>query len=203
MQTTPDLPTTVDFGNNLINYIEVRSESSWPRDEWEPADETNGFLSEPDPHLDTTAKIGDSLTDKAPERLVNITQETEKNIIAPPPTDSGYGSTSVTESKHGMSMRHTDIEQPAHGIPDQDISDTATEYSDESRSTFSKKKGFVSELANELFQNISSLNADEITQTRVSDILPELLQGFALKVGYGGKTQIHRDVMAFVHRYRR
>jgi hypothetical protein len=23
MQTTPDLPTTVDFGNNLVNYIEV------------------------------------------------------------------------------------------------------------------------------------------------------------------------------------
>ncbi len=23
MQTSPDLPTTVDFGNNLVNYIEV------------------------------------------------------------------------------------------------------------------------------------------------------------------------------------
>lgn len=28
MQTTPALPTTVDFGNNLVNYIEVRSEDS-------------------------------------------------------------------------------------------------------------------------------------------------------------------------------
>ena len=26
MQTSPDLPTTVDFGNNLVNYIEVTSE---------------------------------------------------------------------------------------------------------------------------------------------------------------------------------
>lgn len=26
MQTSPDLPTTVDFGNNLVNYIEVSSE---------------------------------------------------------------------------------------------------------------------------------------------------------------------------------
>lgn len=26
MQTSPDLPTTVDFGNNLVNYIEVSSD---------------------------------------------------------------------------------------------------------------------------------------------------------------------------------
>jgi|SRR3569833_69536 len=26
MQTSPDLPTTVDFGNNLVNYIEVTPE---------------------------------------------------------------------------------------------------------------------------------------------------------------------------------
>ncbi|KAI1433507.1 5'-AMP-activated protein kinase beta subunit, interation domain-containing protein [Xylaria sp. CBS 124048] len=28
MQTSPDLPTTVDFGNNLVNYIEVSSDTS-------------------------------------------------------------------------------------------------------------------------------------------------------------------------------
>ncbi len=28
MQTSPDLPTTVDFGNNLVNYIEVSGEET-------------------------------------------------------------------------------------------------------------------------------------------------------------------------------
>lgn len=28
MQTSPDLPTTVDFGNNLVNYIEVSPEEA-------------------------------------------------------------------------------------------------------------------------------------------------------------------------------
>lgn len=28
MQTSPDLPTTVDFGNNLVNYIEVSGEDA-------------------------------------------------------------------------------------------------------------------------------------------------------------------------------
>ena len=30
MQTSPDLPTTVDFGNNLVNYIEVSPEDALP-----------------------------------------------------------------------------------------------------------------------------------------------------------------------------
>jgi hypothetical protein len=30
MQTSPDLPTTVDFGNNLVNYIEVNPDDALP-----------------------------------------------------------------------------------------------------------------------------------------------------------------------------
>ncbi|KAH8122267.1 hypothetical protein LI328DRAFT_157702 [Trichoderma asperelloides] len=100
-------------------------------------------------------------------------------------------------------MEHTDIAQSTQEITDQEISDTATQYSDESRTTVSKKQGYIWELANELFKNISSIRADNITQARISNILPELLQAFALKVGYDAKTQMHRDVMAFVHRHRR
>ena len=31
MQTSPDLPTTVDFGNNLVNYIEVNPDDIPPK----------------------------------------------------------------------------------------------------------------------------------------------------------------------------
>lgn len=148
-------------------------------------------------------EVGKSPTDESSGNSLGMTQEVQTNIIAPPATDSGYESTSATESKFGMLMRHEDMEQPTRDIPDQDMSDTATEYSDESRSTVSKKQGFVRELANELFKAVSSLNANEMIQARVSNSLPELLQAFALKVGYGAKTQMHRDVMAFVYRHRR
>lgn len=147
--------------------------------------------------------VGKSPTDKNSGKSLDMTQEAKTNIIAPPATDSGYGSTFATESKFGMSMRHTDAEQPTQEVLDQEVSDTATEYSNESRSTLSKKQAFVRELAIELFEAISSANASEIIQARVSNILPGLLQAFALKIGYGAKTQIHRDVMAFVYRYRR
>lgn len=32
MQTSPDLPTTVDFGNNLVNYIEISGDDPKVRD---------------------------------------------------------------------------------------------------------------------------------------------------------------------------
>ncbi|KAH7166189.1 5'-AMP-activated protein kinase beta subunit, interation domain-containing protein [Dactylonectria macrodidyma] len=49
MQTSPDLPTTVDFGNNLVNYIEVNPDDalqvipppSAPKPETEPAAKTH------------------------------------------------------------------------------------------------------------------------------------------------------------------
>lgn len=174
-----------------------------PEYAWKSTNGDFSFLSEADLRPSITAKTGNSSADKASGNSFDMTQDIQANIIAPPATDSGYGSTSATESKFGMSMRHADIEQPTQEISDQDMNDTATEYSEESRSTFSKKQGFVRELANELFKAISSLNANEMIQARVSNILPELLQAFALKVGYGAKTQMHRDVMAFVYRYRR
>lgn len=148
-------------------------------------------------------EVGKSPTDESSGNSLDMTQEVQTNITAPPATDSGYGSTSAMEIKFGMSVRHTDIEQSTQEISDENMNDTATEYSDESRSTVSKKQGFVRELANELFKAVSSLNANEMIQTRVSNMLPELLQAFALKVGYGAKTQMHRDVMAFVFKYRR
>lgn len=132
-----------------------------------------------------------------------ITKETQADIIAPPPTDSAYGSASKTENKLETPMHHAGIEQLIQEVADQNISDVATDYSDESTTNFSKKQGYVWWLANELFEATSPSNADKITLARVSNILPELLQAFALKVGYGAKTHMHRHVMAFVHRYRR
>lgn len=173
-----------------------------PRVEWGPTLESISTLPETNSYVNTKTKVGDGYADKIPDKLLDMTQETPINVIAPP-TDSGYGSTYAAESKTGVSMEHTDIAQSTQEITDQEISDTATQYSDESRTTVSKKQGYIWELANELFKNISSIRADNITQARISNILPELLQAFALKVGYDAKTQMHRDVMAFVHRHRR
>jgi hypothetical protein len=40
MQTSPDLPTTVDFGNNLVNYIEVNPDDALPDETEAPGKST-------------------------------------------------------------------------------------------------------------------------------------------------------------------
>lgn len=40
MQTSPDLPTTVDFGNNLVNYIEVSPDDVLPQKQSPPTART-------------------------------------------------------------------------------------------------------------------------------------------------------------------
>ncbi|KAM0414628.1 hypothetical protein ACHAPT_013531 [Fusarium lateritium] len=144
---------------------------------------------EPEPYPNTEMQIDKPTAEippVAPETALPTVEETPETQPAPvPPTDSGYASQAMQEP----------IEQ--------DVSDTATEYSNASSTTFSRQQSYIRELADDLFSKISSLNADEKTQRRVTAILPELLKAFALKVGHDAPTQMHRDVMAFVHRHRR
>ncbi|CAG9990680.1 unnamed protein product [Clonostachys byssicola] len=122
-----------------------------------------------------------------------------------PPTDSGYASAPGMESEINKSENHGDqaATQSMQERTEQDVSDTATEYSNTSSAMFSRQQTYIWELADDLFRRIGSLNADEKTQGKVSAILPELLKAFALKIGHDAPTQMHRDVMAFVHRHRR
>ncbi|RSL81851.1 hypothetical protein CEP52_017103 [Fusarium oligoseptatum] len=107
-------------------------------------------------------------------------------VPAVPPTDSEYASAPAMGSEFGRLSKGSDqvATQSTQNPAEQDISDTATEYSEVSTTANSRKQTYVQ------------------TQTRISEILPELLKAFALKVGYDGPTQMHRDVMAFVHRHR-
>lgn len=63
----------------------------------------------------------------------------------------------------------------------------------------SKTDNYVSELAADLF---SKLPMESTTLNRVASILADRLGEFALKVGHQAPSQMHRDVMAFIHRYR-
>ena len=58
-------------------------------------------------------------------------------------------------------------------------------------------------MASDLFGSLSPYQSDGRTLKRISETIPELLKTFALKVGYGAETQMHRDIAYFVRRYRR
>ncbi|KAE8414363.1 hypothetical protein BDV36DRAFT_299097 [Aspergillus pseudocaelatus] len=61
---------------------------------------------------------------------------------------------------------------------------------------------YMSELAEDLFTKVVSWQPDAQTMERISEALPELLKAFALKVGHTAPSQMHRDIMAFIHKNR-
>lgn len=77
--------------------------------------------------------------------------------------------------------------------------DSRTVYSDFSDISESEVDNYVSALANDLF---SKLPPDSATLNRVAAILVDRLREFALRLGYQAPSQMHRDVMWFIHRYR-
>jgi ankyrin repeat protein len=105
-----------------------------------------------------------------------------------PPTDSGYAS--------GATGRNNISE-------DAQSDDIGTVYSDASSLPAWDHGSYISELANSLLHEIRSEQPDDTTLEQISQILPELLKAFALKVGHNASTQMHRDVMFFIHKHRR
>ncbi|KAM5519714.1 PFS domain-containing protein [Fusarium oxysporum f. sp. phaseoli] len=118
--------------------------------------------------------------------------------------DSAYASASFTNRSGKNPYDDTGVEESLHGPDGYSVDDSATEYSDVSSTTFSRKRLYISELATDLYNRVSSAssNTGQSAQVSISDTLPNLLKAFALKIGYCATSQMHRDVMAFVHRHR-
>ncbi|KAF3904310.1 hypothetical protein ABW20_dc0105558 [Dactylellina cionopaga] len=83
-----------------------------------------------------------------------------------------------------------------------DVGDVEMVYSDASSIAALPKKRYIAELADALFDGVPAEQPDSRALERVSMVLPELLKAFALKLGYSAPTQMHRDVMVFVHKNR-
>jgi hypothetical protein len=76
-------------------------------------------------------------------------------------------------------------------------------YSDTSNVSEFRENGYIPELAGFLFQKVSTVRVADDTLEHISKVLPAMLKAFALRVGMNAPTQMHREVMFFVHKYRR
>ncbi|KAL7968449.1 hypothetical protein HDV63DRAFT_87679 [Trichoderma sp. SZMC 28014] len=120
------------------------------------------------------------------------------------PTDSWYATIHTRDSGFDKSANHgnwntTQSSQELHG---QDVSDAETVYSEESSTANTRRQTYIWELAEDLFESINSVYTQSDSQTNISKLLPDLLQAFALMIGRNAPTQMHRDIMAFVHKHR-
>lgn len=83
------------------------------------------------------------------------------------------------------------------------VPETVYEASDTSSSPRLQEKGYINDLAEALLAVLKASITERKTLDHILEILPSLLRAFALKVGYEGQSQMHRDVAYFVRKYRR
>jgi len=176
--------------------------------------------TQPEGHV-TAARNG-----SAGEQAGQNNLRSAENPGAVPFSDSGYASTlhdkiegkqSAQIENHAQSTDNIQFQVSMDGghkntIEDaQNPDDTAMEdnktvyegYSDTSSLADLKYESYISEFADDLFSKFRYETFDNQTMQRMSGVLTELLKGFALRVGHNAPSQMHRDVMFFVHKYRR
>lgn len=134
--------------------------------------------------------------------------------------DSGYGTTSnVSKDRYNNgALFHASMEDSTN-LPErasfrrenEDRVEENTAYCDDMDTVYTDRNmvdeitadSHILRLAQDLFQQIK---ADSLTNSMVDAAtikLPELLQAFAVNLGYKSLTQMHRDVMAFIHMNRK
>ncbi|KAF7157796.1 hypothetical protein CNMCM6106_003925 [Aspergillus hiratsukae] len=167
----------------------------------------------------------------SPIKASDVSADLHKEVDVPPSftagtfTDSGYAST-----KHGMSSkaRSGDVENvsqvagehltrsndpsdcitvaepdPMEVAEDTEQAEVSSVYSDASSISDEKREMFISELAEEFANVVRPYQPDEQSWQRISELLPELLRGFAFRFGHNASSQMYRDVMVFIHKHRR
>lgn len=139
--------------------------------------------------------------------LVDETAQITNNV--PPFSDSGYG-TIYSRDSTSMNTKIPHVDYPGAAPYLQDPSDPATDELDDTKTIYSDStelsdtiyKSYVAALADSLFEQLTVKTLDDQTAQRMSNVLPRLLKTFALQLGYEAPSQMHRDVMFFIHKNR-
>lgn len=86
----------------------------------------------------------------------------------------------------------------------EDPHDTSSLYSDETVLPLRRgRERYEAEMADDLLGYLYSVSKDPENFDKIAIALPQLLQGFARKLGAEQPQQVYRDVMRYVHKYRR
>jgi hypothetical protein len=108
-----------------------------------------------------------------------------------PYTDSGYVSIPKNVLDRHGSLRAVECD------------DDLTEYSDVSSVTDTKRNAHVYGLADDLYGKLDIVGQTRYRVKQICEDVPWLLKTFALRIGHNASTQMHRDVMYFIHKHHR
>ncbi|KAL5357315.1 purine and uridine phosphorylase [Aspergillus floccosus] len=155
---------------------------------------------------------------QAPRTNIIVSDFDRPSTIVPP-TDSGYASTACNKLPYREEYRTESVYDaqsilsgregllsPGAAASQSNIEDT---YDDDAESVYTAGPGipplnrqkYVSELVDDLFNNVQFEPYGHLFPERIH-VVTRLLKAFAMRFGQFGSTQIHRDIMVFIRRYR-
>ncbi|UKZ90800.1 uncharacterized protein TrAFT101_005797 [Trichoderma asperellum] len=193
------------FGSRVIeNGRRVRDEY------WETKARKQGFTKA------DTADETDLAEEKRPggASFLNYGADAEHVETFASATDSGYASLPIHEYKGNVQKIERNGNQQFHSnasdINYTNLLDNENQCLDDASSIYttgpnippSKKDAYISSLADDLRNKVSTEKLDEKSVDRICKALPRHLKTFAMRVGSSGSALICRDVMVFVRRYR-
>jgi hypothetical protein len=114
--------------------------------------------------------------------------------------DSGYGLSVPTTTEYV----HDKIDNTDNRLLPSVVAPARTDsiYSDGSIFSPTDTSNHINAFANMLLTELRCVIADVSSLEEVTELLPELLQTFAMKLGYTDGSEWHRKVMVFVHKHR-
>lgn len=124
-------------------------------------------------------------------------------------TDSGYASrppqkiparTELLPAEHVPEPKGQPAGQPAR--PTLQDNDARSVYTDVSAMLGNDVDLYLAEFANQLYRDVCK-GFDGSSLTEISNVLPDVLKEFAIRIGYQAPSALHCDIMYFVHRFRR
>lgn len=157
---------------------------------------------------------------QSPATQPPVTQKTNQLVPVVPLSDSGYGTASHCSRKVAQLATLDDVaradvtsshsnqpqisQEPENhpNLIDLETDDTTTVYSDTMSISDLRIDSYVSGLAEDLFRRLDSKVTNDQIIERLSTALPGLLKALALKFGFEASSQMHRDVMFFIHKHR-
>ncbi|KAL4903897.1 hypothetical protein BDW74DRAFT_185952 [Aspergillus multicolor] len=107
---------------------------------------------------------------------------------------------SETSTCRSLQIMHETLLDGGLKVPED--TDTASIYSDVS-AVFENQMGYIDEMADELFNVALPYHHVDGVMQNILDTLPGLLKSMALSIGHGSSTPMHREIMVFLHKYRR
>jgi hypothetical protein len=120
-------------------------------------------------------------------------------------SSTGKGSEVITDATdHATQDSALEPQNEARKTSSPELSLARTIYAPSATLTTPSRgdKGYIGELAEQLFGIVNCPGLTRDALDRVSRLLPDLLRAFAVQVGYQAPSPMHRDVMYYVRKHR-